>query len=471
MVATSFGLQAGAARVEITPSPGVDMMGYGARKGPATAIHDPLHARSLALSQEQGGQERALLIVSAELCLMAPEQARALRERISRSTGLSIAQILISCTHTHSGPDTGLAARTAGRSEPTHVAALFDGIVTAATSAWQRRRSAQLGWGGTRVEIGRNRRLERGPVNREVRILRVLGEGGEPIATLFSHGCHGTVLGHDNLEISADWPGVASLAIEAAGAGVAPFLLGAHADIDPRTRAVMDLAIPGQSVGLGFEAVRVLGLEVAEAVLASAREIETGAAALGAASRALDLPLHPGDVSEQEARAALEDRRRDLATALGVAPDTIPRLSELHEWTQRNARGLPIAKAREAISRARLYFRDRTGPYLTGGKRRIAVEVQSFRIGSEVVLALPVEPTTEIGLDWDARARRAGKRGLLAGIANGWLRYLPHPRDLSDALADHRYEILMSLLAPPACANLLDLGEELLGDLLAMESR
>ncbi|MFQ5697378.1 MAG: neutral/alkaline non-lysosomal ceramidase N-terminal domain-containing protein [Myxococcota bacterium] len=469
MVAESRGLRAGAWRADITPPAGVELMGYGAREGAATAVHDPLHARALALSRGSEGSERALLIVCAELCLMAPDQARALRERISRATGLSSAQILISCTHTHSGPDTGLAALAAGLPEPPHVAPLFDGIVTAASAAWQARRSARLGWGRAAVQIGRNRRLEGGPVDREVAILRVVEEGGQPIATLFSHGCHGTVLGHDNLEISADWSGVASRAIEAAGGGVAPFLLGAHADIDPRTRALMDLAIPGQSVGLGFEAVRVLGLEVAEAVLERMPEIETGPAALGAASRSLDLPLHPGDVSEAAARESLESRRRGLATLLGVAPEAIPRPSELHEWIQRRARDLPLAQAREAIARARLYFRDRTGPRLTGGKRRVGVEVQSLRIGEGALLALPVEPTTEVGLDWAARAQRLGQRGRVAGIGNGWLRYLPHPRDLAEPFAHHRYEVLMSLLAPPACEQILDLGERLLRDLLSLE--
>ncbi len=53
----------------------------------------------------------------------------------------------------------------------------------------------------------------------------------------------------------------------------------------------------------------------------------------------------------------------------------------------------------------------------------------------------------------------------MAGIANGWLRYLPHPDDFAETHPHHRYEILSSIFVPEACEQLLDLGETLLDDL------
>jgi hypothetical protein len=47
------------------------------------------------------------------------------------------------------------------------------------------------------------------------------------------------------------------------------------------------------------------------------------------------------------------------------------------------------------------------------------------------------------------------------GIANGWLRYLPHAADLSHPRAHQHYEVLQSLLAPGACEALLAAGESL----------
>jgi hypothetical protein len=83
------------------------------------------------------------------------------------------------------------------------------------------------------------------------------------------------------------------------------------------------------------------------------------------------------------------------------------------------------------------------------------------------LLAIPLEPTTQVGLDWKSRVRSRAPFAGVVGIGNGWLRYLPHPQDLADPLAHQRYEILSSLLAPGACETLLDLGETLLDEILA----
>ena len=50
-------------------------------------------------------------------------------------------------------------------------------------------------------------------------------------------------------------------------------------------------------------------------------------------------------------------------------------------------------------------------------------------------------------------------------IANGWLRYLPHPQDFEAPDAHHSYEVLMSTLVPDAAERLLAEGERLAGEL------
>jgi hypothetical protein len=300
-----------------------------------------------------------------------------------------------------------------------------------------------------------------------VQVLRVDGERG-PLAVLFAHGCHGTVLGHDNLAISADWAGVACERISRETGAVALFLLGAHADIDPRTRGLMDLAIPGQSVGLGFEAVRILGLEVAEAVLGALPAASAGLdgdPVLGARSSAVRLPLHPGESRESDARARLEAGKRELCVDLGIEPEEFPRLSLLGPFVEARLEGRTLAEARRLLSRSRLYLRDKTGPYLVGGKREFDVEVQVLRIGETALLGVPLEPTTRVGQDWQARAAARLPRASVAGIANGWLRYLPHADDFAQPRAAEHYEILQSTFVPEAAELLLARGEALLAEL------
>jgi hypothetical protein len=426
-------------------------MGYGARQGHATGSADRLHARALALGEVAGS---GLIVVSGDLCLMAPGQARALRDGIAKATGVPAARVLVGCTHTHSAPETGLGEFLGGRPLPAHVPPIFAALEAAAVEAWRSREPARLGWARAEARIGRNRRVEDGPLDPAVDVLRVDTTGGRPLAVLFRHSCHGTVRGHDNLEISADWSGAAARTIEAETGAIAPFLLGAHADIDPRTRGLMDLAIPGQSVGLGDEAVRVLGREVADAALDAWRRVrlEATPARVAAATATVRLDVHP--------ESGLAERKRAAAEALGLEPDALPRTSELYALAGRVARDLPIAEARSRIAQVRLYLRDKTAPFFVGNRRELDVEVQVLRIGDAFLLALPLEPTTAVGLDWRGRFS-GGRTGLVIGIANGWLRYLPHASDLAHPLASQHYEVLQSTFAPGACEALLDAGERL----------
>ena len=49
----------------------------------------------------------------------------------------------------------------------------------------------------------------------------------------------------------------------------------------------------------------------------------------------------------------------------------------------------------------------------------------------------------------------------VVGIANGWIRYLPHSRNYEEPLADQKYEILQSTLVPDASDRLLAEAERL----------
>ncbi len=334
----SMTLLAGAARSDITPEPGIPLMGYAARRGAARAVHDRLLARALALAPGQP-ERPGVVLVAADLCLMAPEQALEVRERIAAGSGLPTPNVWVCCTHTHSGPEMGLRDLAQGREAPDHVAKILSGLVEAGLAAHAARRPARLGWSRGQVRIGRNRRVEDGPVDPELLVLWVEGLDGRPIGLLFQHGCHPTVLGCENLELSADWPGAAAGRIERETGAPALFLLGAHGDVDPRTRGVKDLIRRYQSRGRGFPAVEALGAEVAEAVLASGEDEHSLSGPLGAVSRTLRLPLHLGQLSGPDAELELEKRKQQLADRLGIPVEHLPRLSELESFVRDRIEG------------------------------------------------------------------------------------------------------------------------------------
>jgi hypothetical protein len=438
-------LEAGTSALALPVEVGQPMMGYGARVAPAAALHDPLHARGLYL---RGRSD--CLIVSLDVCLIAPAQADLVRAELERRTGVAAQRILVACIHTHAGPDTGIAALAAGQPAPAHVAALFDTAVRAGEAAVKSAAPARLAHARAEARIGANRRVSGGPFDPEALVVRIDGARGAPLAVLYSYGCHPTALGPENLAWSADWPWAAGRAIEAALPGANPiFLLGAHSDVDPRTRGVKDLAETGKTRGVGFDEVERLGRELGEAVARAALAAEPACspAAVGARSARVRLSAHRED---PEARSL-------ALAALDLPSDSELGTSDFFRLETERTQGLPPEERRERIARVRTYLRGRMAPRFAGGPEA-DVEVQVLRLGDARLAALPLEATVDVGRDWKARV--AAPAALLS-IANGWLRYLPHARNFREPGAHRHYEVLMSTFEADAATRLLDQAERL----------
>ena len=65
-------LLAGVAQVDITPEPGCELMGYGARNAPSTGVHAPLHARAPVHADVEVG-ETIEFHLRADEALVFPE--------------------------------------------------------------------------------------------------------------------------------------------------------------------------------------------------------------------------------------------------------------------------------------------------------------------------------------------------------------------------------------------------------------
>ncbi|HEX2483662.1 MAG TPA: hypothetical protein VHQ66_00080 [Myxococcota bacterium] len=439
------GLRAGTSALAFAPPLGVPMMGYGARTGVAEGTLDPLHARALYLAADAD-----VLLVECDLCLLAPQQAAELRARLAARSGVAPGRILVGCVHTHAGPDTGFGALLAGREPEPYVAPLFDAVVEAGARAVAAAAPARFGLGRAEASIGRNRRVADGPLDREVLVARVDRADGTPLAVLYVHGCHPTALGHDNLRYSADWVAAAGEAIAARLPGANPiFALGAHADVDPRTRGLLDLAVAGQSAGVDYERCRELGRELGAAVGDAAASLETRAdVAIGAASDRIAIPTWEAD--DRSRRAALAALDLPDAAALGTA--------QLFAMERERTKGYPPGERRERLARVRRYLRDRTAARFAFSPKP-EVELQVLRLADALLLALPLEATVDVGLDWKRRA--PAPRAAVVSIANGWMRYLPHPRNFAERDAHLKYEVLQSTLVPDAAERLLARGEAL----------
>jgi len=261
--------RAGVSRIDITPQPGHAMGGYAARQGNATGTHDPLYATVLVL---EGSNGEKLAWITADL-----------RSFVSTRVGAEIAKrfgirhTLISVSHTHSGPLTW-EARTAWytRAEDQMIAAAGEAAKTlesvtlsvATASAYLGFNRRKVGQDGTVTMLWRNEaKLPSHPVDPLATVLvvhRTAAQPANPLAILVHYACHPTILGPDNLQYSADYPGAMRESLERTfpNSKVA-FIQGGAGDINPYRDKE-----PGAA---GFAAVLEAGEDLAKVVAAAVR--------------------------------------------------------------------------------------------------------------------------------------------------------------------------------------------------------
>jgi neutral ceramidase len=432
-------LKAGWCAVDITPPVGTPLAGFAARKGVSEGIHDPLKARALVIERE-GGETVALL--TADVVGMPTAMARQVRERIATAIGITPDHVMVSASHTHSGPVLEPSLDTIGLASEHYRATLADDIVGAAAAAARRREPVRLEVASGRIEgIGRNRRHDDGlPVDPEVGLLSLLPSAG-PACRFVKYACHAVTLGPDNLLITADYPGYAMRFIERVmGPGtVAMFANGAAGDVNTGHSAdlsALGYFIPGRTFERAERLGTMLGAEVVRTAQTSEAESDP---VVRAASREILLPAKALP-SIAEATADLERKRKvldALSAKLGSAvPETDPRLVK--------------ARVDELYARLlvlRVGQRADTGSG-TEASKQIPVEIQGIRIGETALIGVPVELFVEIGLA--VKAASPWKRTWVLGYTNGSMGYLPS----REAYVEGGYEVVSSIFAPEAVTAL-----------------
>jgi neutral ceramidase len=270
-------IDAGVARVDITPAVSMPMYGYANRKcGPSIGTHDALAAKVLILR----AGDTQLGIVTADLGSLV--SARLHQEAARRG----IKPLLLAASHSHSTPAFIPPSVTAEQGAP-YQREVEDKILGALDAAQKSLFPARLGVGRGQIQAGYNRlvkredgraralfdnleRLPLGPVDPEFMILRVDDRAGNPKAVLVHYAVHSVVLGPTNCKFSADYPGVLQARVESALEGAqAMFVQGAAGDINP-----LFMARSGRDEE-DFAVVAKLGEWIAGSVIPVARAIRT----------------------------------------------------------------------------------------------------------------------------------------------------------------------------------------------------
>ena len=206
---TAAALHAGAATSDITPQDPVFLYGYPHVPRTSTGVHDRLESAALYLRQEGQG----LLIIANDLIFVPRPVSSDVRRRISIKTGVPAEAIVLTATHTHSGPVTvdGLSHHTdpvVPKADAGYLQWVAYSMVEAGCAAVRSAQPAEAGLAVARAQgVGTNRHDPAGPADPEVPVLvlRTLDDQ-RPIACMLAYAMHTTVLHEDSTLISGDFP-------------------------------------------------------------------------------------------------------------------------------------------------------------------------------------------------------------------------------------------------------------------------
>jgi neutral ceramidase len=412
-------VRAAVARTNITPPVGIPMSGFAGR-GPAEGVHDPLYATLLALEHDG---TRALL-VTGDLLFFNEAQTRAIRVEIEKKLALPGRNILLCASHTHFGPEYN-ASNTSAMVR-TYLASQCSQIADAAQNAFACLQPVSIGAGVGASYIGINRRERNregeivlgknptGPCDREVRVVRLDGGDGHPVAILVNFACHPVSATSSTRQISADWVGVMRDEVERQIGTTCLFFQGAAGNINPI------------EMRPSFEPAHHLGTRLAEEVLRVFSQISTGhVASLCMHSQYVDLP-------------AL------TFTTLNVAEQVISKLhAKLSDPTD-GAWTRWWTKQRLALAR------EMRESLVSGIVRPpVSAEICGLRLGNTAFVTTPGDVFTEIGME--IKRRSPFDHTCFVTHANGRIHYVPVPA----AYTEGGYEVTHGCRVDPAASHIL----------------
>lgn len=221
-------LKAGVSKVNITSYVGIWLCGFGARFKPSESVYDDLYARAIVFDD---GKEN-LAMVTCDLLTLDESSIESIRKMAQDMTGLKGENILVSTTHTHSGPLSG-HLRGFGPLDKAWVDILEKKIAGAVAIAFRNMQDVSIGAGKGQASINMNRRGGKA-IDREINIVRVNCNDGKPFAVIMNYPCHPVIVPWNLHAISADYPGVAADVIEKAyGSAIGMFFNGTCGNINP----------------------------------------------------------------------------------------------------------------------------------------------------------------------------------------------------------------------------------------------
>jgi len=448
-------LQAGFARVDVTPMLGISIVGYFKPRF-AEGVLDPLQINALALAC--GGEKVLLLCI--DHCGVKQDTMLEYRTHISQVTGVPVEAVFISATHTHTGPaikrDTILNGQGDNTLEMEYHQIVYRKMADVAQMALADLKPAKMGFGtGLAPNIAFVRRFRMadgsvktnpgvdnpdivapiGEVDERVHVLRFDRE--QDSLVLVNFGDHPDVVG-GNL-ISGDWPALMRGTVEKVlDHTKCIFFNGAqgdvnHVNVHPRGGYLNDMFMDFDDVARGYSHARYMGRVVAGGVL-----------------QAFDKVQYVDVDSLKYAQKTLR-----IAAQL-PAPEAMPearRINDLHNAGRDSELPYEGMMLTTVVAEAARMVRLEHGP------EAFEMPLSAIAIGNVALLGIPGEPFTGIGRG--LKETQGWDLVLPCCLTNGSEGYFP----MQDAYDEGGYEARSSSFAAGVAEHIIAEGKALLQEL------
>mgnify|MGYP001063041862 CR=1 FL=1 len=417
-------LRAGVSRVCITPPMDIPLGGTFVRPLPES-VHDDLMARCLFL--ENDGKRLAL--VTTDLLGVRPDFVEKVTADLERAIGLRPEELVLHCTHCHSGPDV-----TAIIHEPLrhpYMDELVEKLSRLVQDAASSLRPATAGWAmGSLEGVCTNRRIRvaggkvrmnwesvpeseivgRGPIDPDLGVLRVDDADGKALAAVVHYTCHPAIISPAPRQISADYPGIVSRMIERLwGGGItALFFNGAFGNINHIMQAQdFDAMSVGTASSRPFEEAERVGQPIAWEALRLLPGIRTADQPIGSAAEVLFMKNRKPPVADiDEARAVVAREKARMEAARGRGDER-----------EASAAHIDMTYAEHWI---RLF---------ESAEEESAITLTAVRIGDLGIACIAGEPFVEIG--FAIKEGSPFEKTWVLGNTNGYTGYMPTEESFS----------------------------------------
>jgi len=201
-------LLTGAAIIDVTPQKPMFLHGYPHVERISEGVHDPLYASAMIIDNG----ETKIGFCAVDILFISKEITNRVREKVEKATGIPSHNIMISASHTHSGPITFsdiFYDPVVPKADPEYISYLVEKLIEVYINAYNNMRTSKIAiTTADGTGVGGNRRSKTDAIDPEIPVIVLKDVETDGIFALSTVYCmHPTILHEDSKLYSADFPG------------------------------------------------------------------------------------------------------------------------------------------------------------------------------------------------------------------------------------------------------------------------